>query len=183
MLTAVEESITPLSELSAKQFYATRANRIVVKRNLGRTISVIEIVSPGNKDGRTALRQFVDKIIDYLRAGIHVLVVDLFPPTNRDPFGIHKAIWDEIEERDFALTAGKDRVLASYEAGSAQNWYVETVGIGDTLPDMPLFLTDGWYVPVPLESTYQTTWQATPEDYRHAIETGVLSNPEGYPDE
>jgi hypothetical protein len=168
---------------STKQFYATRANRIVVKRNLGRTIAVIEIVSPGNKDSRTALRQFVDKIMDYLRAGIHVLVIDLFPPTPRDPFSIHKAIWDEIEEREFVLPAGKDRVLASYEADSAQNWYVEAVGVGDTLPDMPLFLTPGWHVPVPLEATYQATWQATPEDYRHAIETGVLPNPDGYPDE
>ena len=38
-------------------------------------------VSPGNKDSRAALRDFVEKTVDCLRKGIHVLIVDLFPPT------------------------------------------------------------------------------------------------------
>ena len=52
---------------TSKQIYATRANRIVVKHRLRRTVAVIEIVSPGNKDSRAALRDFVEKVIDYLR--------------------------------------------------------------------------------------------------------------------
>ena len=64
-----------------RQIYASRANRIVVKHHLGRIIAVIEIVSPGNKDSRAALRDFVEKTVDCLRRGIHVLIVDLFPPT------------------------------------------------------------------------------------------------------
>jgi hypothetical protein len=159
---------------TTKEMYAARANRIVVKHHLGRTIAVIEIVSPGNKDSRAALRDFVDKTIDFLRAGIHVLVIDLLPPTPRDPSGIHKVIWDEIEEKDFTLPEGKDRILASYETGSVRAYYVEAIGIGDALPDMPLFLTNSWHVPVPLEPTYQTTWDASPEDYRTAVETGVM---------
>lgn len=159
---------------TSKQIYATRANRIVVKHRLGRTIAVIEILSPGNKDSRAALRDFVEKVIDFLRVGIHVLVIDLFPPTPRDPFGIHKAIWDEIEEQDFAFPEGKDRILASYETGDMQAYYVEPIGVGDMLPDMPLFLAGGWQVPVPLESTYQATWNTSPEDFRVAVETGVL---------
>ncbi|HET6879539.1 MAG TPA: DUF4058 family protein, partial [Pirellulales bacterium] len=77
-------------------FYSERANRVVVKHHLGQIIAVIEVVSPGNKDCRASLREFVQKTVDFLRSGIHVLVVDLFPPTPRDPFGIHKAIWDEL---------------------------------------------------------------------------------------
>ncbi len=163
---------------TTKQIYASRANRIVVKHRLGRTIAVIEIVSPGNKDSRASLRDFVEKMIDFLRAGIHVLIIDLFPPTPRDPFGIHKVIWDEIEEKDFTLPQGKDRILASYETGGVQAYYVETIGVGDILPDMPLFLTNSWQVPVPLESTYQATWDATPEDFRLAVETGVMPEPD-----
>ncbi len=87
--------------------YADRANRIVVTHHLGRIIAVIEIVSPGNKDSRAALRDLVEKTVDCLRRGIHVLIVDLFPPTPRDPFGIHKLIWDEIIEEDFAFPAGE----------------------------------------------------------------------------
>ena len=97
--------------------YAQRANRIVIKHHLGRTIAVIEIVSPGNKDSRAALRDFVEKTTDFLRAGIHVLVIDLLPPTSRDPDGIHKVIWDEFMEEDLTFPDGKDRILASYETG------------------------------------------------------------------
>ena len=116
----MEPPTTRFVSRTTKEIYAARANRIVVKHHLGRTIAVIEIVSPGNKDSRAALRDFVDKTIDFLRAGIHVLVIDLFPPTPRDPFGIHKVIWDEIEEKDFTLPEGKDRILASYETGGVR---------------------------------------------------------------
>jgi hypothetical protein len=30
---------------------------------------------------------------------------------------------------------------------------------------------------VPLESTYQAAWDASPEAYRQAVETGVMPNP------
>ena len=177
-VATMESPTTRFVSHTTKQFYATRANRIVLKHRLGRTIAVIEIVSPGNKDSRAALRDFVEKIIDFLRAGIHVLVIDLFPPTPRDPFGIHKVIWDEIEEKDFALPQGKDRILASYETDGVRASYVEVIGVGDLLPDMPLFLANSWHVPVPFESTYRTTWEASPEEYRVAIETGVMPEPD-----
>jgi hypothetical protein len=169
-----EPPVTRFVSRTTKEFYAARANRIVIKHRLGRTIAMIEIVSPGNKDSRVALRDFVDKTVDFLRAGIHVLVIDLFPPTSRDPFSIHKVILDEIEEKDFALPEGKDRILASYETGGVRAYYVEAIGVGDNPPDMPLFLANSWHVPVPLESTYQATWNVSPEDYRVAIETGVM---------
>src|SRR5439155_3739406 len=89
----LERPVTRIVRQTTKQIYASRANRIVVKHHLGRIVAVIEIVSPGNKDSRAALRDFVDKAIDFLRRGIHLLIVDLFPPTPRDPWGIHKAIW------------------------------------------------------------------------------------------
>jgi hypothetical protein len=166
--------VTRVVRRSTKAIYAARANRIVVRHHLGRIVAVIEIVSPGNKDSRAALRDFVEKTIDCLRCGIHVLIVDLFPPTARDPFGLHKAIWDEIEEEDFAFPAGKDRILASYETGGARSAFVEPVAVGDVLPDMPLFLATSLHIPVPLEPTYRVAWEASPEEMRVAVETGVL---------
>jgi hypothetical protein len=163
---------------TTKEIHAVRANRIVVKHHLGRIVAVIEILSPGNKDSRSALRDFVDKVVELLRTGIHVLVVDLFPPTPRDPFGIHKAIWDEIVEEDFTFPEGKDRILASYETGGERVAYVEPVAVGDVLREMPLFLTQDLYVNVPLETTYQATWEASPEDFRTAVETGVMPEPD-----
>jgi hypothetical protein len=173
-VATLEPPATRFVGRTSRQIYATRANRIVVKHRLGRTIAVIEIVSPGNKDSRAALRDFVEKIIDFLRVGVHVLVIDLFPPTPRDPIGIHKVIWDEIEESEFALPDGKDRILASYETGAVQAYYVEALSVGEILPEMPLFLGNDWQIPVPLESTYQATWNSSPEDFRLAVETGVM---------
>ncbi len=170
--------VTRIVRRSSKEIYSGRANRIVLKHHLGRIIAVIEILSPGNKDSRAALRDFVDKTIDLLRAGIHVLVVDLFPPTPRDPGGIHKVIWDEILEEDFVFPDGKDRILASYVTGREKTAYIEPVAVGDTLPDMPLFLGDELHVLVPLEPTYQATWEASPEELRVAVETGVVPEPD-----
>ena len=169
---------TRIVRRTTKQIYAGRANRIVVRHHLGRIVSVIEIVSPGNKDSRAALRDFVEKTIDLLRAGIHVLIVDLFPPTPRDPCGIHKAIWDEIEEEEFTFPEGKDRILASYETEGQRAAYVEPVAVGDELPDMPLFLTNALHIRVPLELTYRATWDASPAELRRAVELGVMPEPD-----
>lgn len=167
-----------LSALVEQQSYASRANHVVVGHHLGRMVAVIEIVSPGNKDSRAALREFVEKTISFLRAGIHVMIVDLFPPTPRDPFGIHKAVWDEIEEEDFALPEGKDRILVSYQSGAERVAYVEPVGVGDELPDMPLFLAGDLHVMTPLEVTHRAAWEAGPEALRLAVETGVVPAPD-----
>jgi hypothetical protein len=176
-LATRERPVTRIVRRTTRQIYATRANRIVVRHHLGRIVAVIEIVSPGNKDSRAALRDFVDKTIDFLRKGIHVLVVDVFPPSPVAPFGVHKAIWDEILVEDFTFPDGKDRLLVSYDAGAEKIAYIETIGVGDALPDMPLMLIGDLNVKVPLESTYQTTWQLSPESYRHAVETGDIPDP------
>ncbi len=170
----LERPATKIVRRSTKEIYSGRANRIVVKQHLGRIVAVIEILSPGNKDSRLALRDFVEKAIDFLQQGIHFLLVDLFPPTSRDPFGMHKVIWDEFQEEEFVFPEGKDRILASYETGVERAAYIEPVAVGDDLPDMPLFLADGVHIRVPLETTYRAAWDASPEEMRTAVETGIL---------
>ncbi|MFN0053001.1 MAG: DUF4058 family protein [Planctomycetales bacterium] len=171
-IATLPHPVTSIIRRSSKELYAERANRIVIRQHLGRILAVIEVVSPGNKDSRGALRRFVEKTADFLQEGVHVLVVDLFPPTPRDPFGIHKAIWDEFEEEPFTFPAGKDRILASYESDGEKTAYVEPVAVGQVLPAMPLFLTRGLHVDVPLEAAYQVAWKASPEALRVAVETG-----------
>ena len=169
-----EPPVTRIVRRTAKELYSLRANRIVVRHHLGRIVAVMEIVSPGNKDGRAALRDFVEKTVDFLRAGIHVLVVDVFPPTPRDPSGIHKPIWDEFEEEEFALPEGKDRLLVSYQTGGQRVAYIEPVGVGEELPDMPLFLTGDLHIMAPLERTYRAAWEASPRALQAAVETGII---------
>ncbi len=178
-VATVQSPTTQIVQRSDKEIYAGRANRIVVRHHLGRIVAVIEILSPGNKDSRGAMRDFVEKTIQFLQEGIHVLVIDLFPPTARDPLGIHKVIWDEIEDVPFAFPSGKDRILVSYETNDDRVAYIEPVAVADALPDMPLFLAGHLHIPVPLESTYQATWDATPDVFRQAVETGVLPDSDG----
>lgn len=154
--------------------YARRADRLTVRNEDGDVVAIIEIVSPGNKDSRNALRQFTRKAVQYLHAGINLLIVDLFPPSKRDPQGIHKAIWDRIKDEPFELPPNKPLTLAAYTNGSTMRAYVEPVAVGDVLPDMPIFLTPDRYVPCPLEATYMTTWGVFP-----AALKGELEGPAG----
>jgi hypothetical protein len=149
--------------------YARRANRIRIQHRHGQVVAVIEIVSPGNKNSRNALRAFVRKASDLIGQGIHLLVVDLFPPSQRDPQGIHKEIWDEIAERPFELPADKPLTVAAYRAVPTRTAYVEPVAVGDNLPSLPIFLTEEDYIPAPLEETYRASWAAYPADFKHLL--------------
>jgi hypothetical protein len=148
--------------------YAAKANVVALHRD-DETIAVIEIVSPGNKSSQIALQQFVEKSLELLERGVHLLVVDLFPPTRRDAEGIHPAIWSGINDEPFALPADKRLTLASYVAGTFKTAYVEPVAPGDSLPAMPLFLDAKTYIRVPLEETYEGTWKACPEEFKQRV--------------
>lgn len=148
---------------SEAALYARKANRISIYRPDGDVVAVIEIVSPGNKDSRHAVRAFARKAVEFLWAGIHLLIVDLFPPNARNPQGMHKVIWDRIHDEPFELPPDKPLTLAAYAAGGEIVAYVEPVGVGDTLPDRPIFLTHDHYVNCPLEATYQATWNVFPD--------------------
>jgi hypothetical protein len=153
-----------------EQVYAAKANRVVVRNATGRVVSVIEIVSPGNKSARSAIRSFVQRSLDLLRNGVSLLVVDLFPPTARDPHGLHPLIWDEIREEPFELPLDKPLTLAAYAVQDPITAYVETVGVGDPMPDMPAFVDPDTYVQVPLEAAYQETWSRCPRQFKEAVQ-------------
>jgi hypothetical protein len=158
------------TRLAEDEQYAWRAARVVIRHRSGHeVIAMIEIVSPGNKNSRSGLNRFVKKSAEALQAGIHLVVVDLFPPTPRDPQGIHKAIWDEVREEPFTLPEDKPLTLAAYIGGPLPEAFVEPVAVGDRLVDMPVFLTPEDYVPVPLESTYQAAWEAVPRYWRDVV--------------
>jgi hypothetical protein len=156
------------------EFYRLRKSHIVVRRSSDdRAAAVIDILSAGDKSSGEAVSIFSRRAADLLRNHIHLLVIDLFPPTPRDPCGIHKAIWDEVEPGPYELPSDRPLTLAAYVADEPPIAYLRHVGIGQTLPNMPAYLDCDSYVPVPLESTYQTTWESCPEDMREAVEKGA----------
>lgn len=152
--------------------YAAKANRVVVRNSAGRVVSVVEIVSPGNKNTRSAVRSFVEKSVDLIGQGVNLLLIDLFPPSPRDPQGLHPLIWGEIQEEPFELPADKPLTIASYAAGIPVTAYVEPVAVGDPLPETAIFVDPDTYVLVPLEPTYQETWSRCPRQFKEAVVHG-----------
>ncbi len=150
--------------------YVKMADRVAVRDKLRQIVAAIEIVSPGNKASHVELRAFVERVSHLVRHGNALLVIDLFPPTDRDPFGIHKAIWDEFVKEDFELPMEKRLLLAAYDPGLAVTAYVETIAVRDKLPEMPLFLKSGSYVTAPLEASYQATWEDFPGPIKRLLE-------------
>lgn len=142
-------------------------------------IAIVEIVSLANKDRPQSIVQFAEKVESMLNAGIHVLLVDLFPPGLHDPQGMHDAIQqclNSFEER-YDLPADEPLTLASYVAGPCVEVYLERLAVGGVLPDdMPLFLHPDRYINVPLESTYQQAYRGVPEFWREVLE-GRSHNP------
>jgi Protein of unknown function (DUF4058) len=163
------------------RFSAPLGTRLPRKRNQvavrhvsdDRLIAVIEIVSPGNKDSKHSLRAFLHKAVDLLAKRIHLLLIDLFPPTPRDPRGIHKVIEEELAGTVLDLPADKPLTVAAYEADDPPKAYVEPVAVGDVLPDMPLFLFPGGHVLLPLEKTYLKAWEGVPARWRKVIAEAV----------
>jgi hypothetical protein len=157
-----------------------RANRVVIRHHLGEVVCAIEVVSPGNKAGKLAVREFVAKAVDFLRRGINLLVVDPFPPGSQDPQTMHKLIWDEFDAGvPFELPADEPLLLASYRAAVplvefTPEAFIEPLRVGAELPDMPAWLDTDLYVNVPLEAAYRAAWNVCPSDFRYLVEHGTL---------
>jgi hypothetical protein len=162
----------PRVRFTARSEALVRKPKSVVVRHVTghRIVAIIEVVSPNNKGSETALRSMAEKAANFLRAGVHLLFLDLFPPSARDPNGIHPVIWSQIEEQPFTLPPDKQLTLVAYSAGLVLEAFVEPVAVGDVLPDMPLFLTPDAHTPVPLEATYSEAWAAIPSPWREVLE-------------
>ncbi len=146
----------PRARLTAQtdaEFYRRKKSAIVVRHvSDDRIVAMLEIVSPGNKSARNPFRAFLDKALELLEHKIHLLIIDLFPPTKRDPKGIHAAIWQEVtDDSPFDPPPDKPLTLVSYESSLVVKAYVEPVAVGDILPDMPLILESDGAVYLPLE--------------------------------
>jgi hypothetical protein len=135
-----------------------------------RVVAVLEILSPGNKTSQKMFQDFIFKAREFLRAGVHFALVDLFPPTPRDPEGIHVALWGTIDEDPFHFDPKKPLTCASYQGGMGYEAFVEPFAIGDKLPMLPIFLTLSEYIEVPLETTYQAAFAEVPDVWREVLE-------------
>ena len=161
---AVCDTITEAMLLAARQ------RRLVIRHTTGdRIVAIVEIVSLGNKERSGALEAFVDKVVGALDEGYHLLVIDLFPPGPCDPRGMHGAVWERLKG-SYQPPPDKPLTQAAYRAAGAVTCYVEPTAVGSELIEMPLFLTRGMYVNVPLEQTYMSAYEGVPRRWKRVIE-------------
>jgi hypothetical protein len=146
---------------------------IVVRHVTGHElVAMIEIVSPANKDRAKHVEAFATKAAEALKEGIHLLVLDLFPPGKFDPHGMHEVIHQRVTGKDqpYDLPAHEPLTLAAYAAGTRVDEYLEHLAVGASLIDMPLFLRPDRYINVPLEPTYMEAYRGVPGVWRKLLE-------------
>jgi hypothetical protein len=166
----IAPKLPPVAETDMA-FYRRKQKDLVVRHVSGdRIVAMIEIVSPGNKAARHPLRAFVQKAAALLDQGVHLLIVDLFPPGKRDPEGLRGEIWQEVAGQEYTAPADKPLTVASYEAGDLLRDFVVHAAVGEALADMPLFLEPGQAVEVPLEGTYNAAFADIPRRWRRVLE-------------
>lgn len=150
---------------------AFRPKRVAIRHTTGdRVVAIVELVSPGNKDGRHAARQFARKVVRAVHAGVHVLFVDPFPPRSADPHGLHNLVWPMLNGDPHQFPADTPLVAAGYEAVSPPNCYVTPFAAGRPLPDMPVFLEPDFFVTLPLEQTYTAAYADVLPMHRELLE-------------
>lgn len=167
---APSPALQPTATIDPPRFDVRRQRRIAVfSAREERRLAVIELVSPGNKDAERRARWFEEKLLECLAAGLHLLVVDLLPPSPSAP-GFAAAVARELGSE--AVPAG-GLALTSFETQvqpPVVRVYHFPVQVGAALPEAPLFLEPALSVNVPLEATYQAAfdWLPAPDRARLA---------------
>jgi hypothetical protein len=122
-----------------------------------RLVAAVEFVSPANKDRPEHRRAFVAKCSALLQQRVSVAIVDLV--TTRQ-FNLYGELLDLIGQADSWLTPAPPPLYAAACRWTRQDgtWRLETwthtLGLGQPLPTLPLWLADDLAVPLELEASY-----------------------------
>ena len=128
---------------------------VMVERE-GRLVAAVELISPRNKDRPSAREQYAGRYLNYLRGGVHLLLVDV----HRRPVGFSfpqlvTATFDPVLPAPPAPSAVAYRVGASAASGGRMlgAWQYVLV-VGEPLPAVTLPLSLDQSVMIDLEGTY-----------------------------
>lgn len=123
-----------------------------------RTVDVIEIVSPANKDSPQHRDTFIAKCLSLISERISLVIVDII--TIRQ-FNFHNERMRRLESKAGRIpeTEGHPLYCSAYRyTFDQENLCVECwqrqLSVGDILPEFPLFISSQIAVPVRLEQTY-----------------------------
>ena len=158
------------AEVDEEAWYALRRRTLAIRhRSRDRPVAFVEIASPGNKDRPAAVEAFVDKCASAFAGGLHLVVVDLFPPRANDPGGLALTVARAVGLREFKVPPDVRVPAVSFESGRAPMGYAEPFWIGDELPTLPLFYAAGRYINLALQPAYTAALAAMPDHLRRAV--------------
>jgi len=122
----------------------------------GRLIADIELVSPRNKDRPSAREQYAARYLNYLRGGVHLMLIDVHRRPLDFSFGkLIAASLNVTVAMENAPSAVSFRVgAAAAQGGRMLGLWQHALSIGEALQSMSLALSPAESVMVELETTY-----------------------------
>jgi hypothetical protein len=149
-----------------------KQRRLVVRHVSGhRVVAHIEIVSPRHKDRRASAEDFIAKGREAIDAGVHLAVIDLFPPTRATRRGLAAGIWRKYDSSPVVAPPGRPLCVASFAATDRPEGLFKFLAFGDELPAFPLSLTESLAVNLPLAETYAAAFAGSPPYLRELLAT------------
>lgn len=121
------------------------------------TVSLIELITPANKEHVTNRRAFAERWFDLMRAGFGLVMVDIVTSRARN---LHNEVAALVTSDPKASFRGETPQYAvAYRTqtdGGRQNlaFWPHRLTVGEQLPTLPLFLASDLCIPVDLEATY-----------------------------
>lgn len=148
----------------------TRRSTVVVRETgTRRVVALIELASAANKDRPENVAAYAAKAKAALDAMVHVVHLDILPPTKFTPIGLGGAIWTAVSGSDYPFTTDKPLAADSFQAGRVVELYANALAVGDGVPDVPLFLSEEIYIDLPLAVTYAEVFASIAPDDRELL--------------
>jgi hypothetical protein len=123
-----------------------------------RLVAAIELVSPGNKDRQENRRAFVHRCDALLHQGVCVVIVDVVTVRTASLYG---DLQERIGAAETPLAREPIYAVACRGLRNGERWRVvaweHALTLGETLPTLPLWLTDHMFTPLDLEASYEAT--------------------------
>ena len=130
--------------------------RVIDQRDGPRLVGAIELISPANKDRPAARQTFAGKCAGYLRLGVGLIVVDVVTTRHHD---LHRQLLELLELEAPPADEVDPLYAVAYrtqqEEATRLSIWPWRLGVGSTLPTMPLWLSPDLVVPVDMAVSYQ----------------------------